>query len=227
MAGFKIDNAPTNISMDTFRAKLDDFGGPAKQCRYAVRILPTRNNQLLAKGYGPFLNDMIYLTESAELPGRGMEVMDVRYYGPGVQMPFASKYEQQTSITFICRAQSYEREMFDDWMDIINPSDTFDFNYLDQYVSEIQIFQLADWSNQSTTKPVNGSIEKMTQFPTESEVVYKWSLLRAWPLQVYAQPVTWADQDYLRLSVTFSYRYWYRPNKDNTPSRRTLEFTTG
>ena len=103
------------------------------------------------------------------------------------------------------------------------------FNYLDQYVSEIQIFQLADWSNQSTTKPVNGSIEKMTQFPTESEVVYKWSLLRAWPLQVYAQPVTWADQDYLRLSVTFSYRYWYRPNKDTTPSRRTMEigFTTG
>ena len=41
---------------------------------------------------------------------------------------------------------------------------------------------------------------------------YQWSLLRAYPMQVHPQAVTWADQDLLRLQVSFAYKYWDRPN---------------
>lgn len=202
--------------MESFWGKIDEMGGPAKECRFAVRIMPVSSNQLITKyGYGQRLQDLILLCEAAEFPGRGMDVVDARYYGPNIQMPYASKYEQQMNLTFICRVESYERQLFDDWMEIINPSDSFDFNYLGDYVSEIQVFQLSDWA----TGYENGK--------GKAQCVYQWSLLRAWPLQVYAQQVTWADQNILRLSVSFSYRYWYRPSRDQLPTQSRLEFTTG
>ena len=137
MAGFKIDNPPTQISMENFNAKINDFGGPAKQCRFVASIIPIGSNKLISSGYGPFLKDLIFITESAEFPGRGFDVVDARYYGPNIQSPFASKYEQQSQLTFLCRVDSYERSLFDDWMELINPSDTFDFSYLSDYVAEI------------------------------------------------------------------------------------------
>lgn len=197
----KISNPPNSAFLTEFKKTLDAHGGPAKQCRFAVKIHPVKNNQLLARGYSSLLNDMVLLCESVEFPSRGMDYVEARYYGPNIQMPTNSKYAQQADLVFICRTQSYERQMFDDWMEIINPSQTFDFNYLDQYESEIQIFQFSDYESAKDSKVM--------------EPEYQWTLLRAYPLQVHAQPVTWTDQDILKLAVTFSYRYWFRPGIDD------------
>ena len=44
-----IANAPVTLDMNTFRATLDGAGNVAKQCRFAVRILPSGNpNNILA-----------------------------------------------------------------------------------------------------------------------------------------------------------------------------------
>ena len=45
----------------------------------------------------------------------------------------------------------------------------------------------------------------------EPEIIYGWKLLKAWPMMVNPQQVTWADTDILRLQVTFAYKYWDRP----------------
>lgn len=218
MASTFITNPPNEVSMATFRAAMDRLGGPAKQCRFAVRILPIGQSQLLSKkmpgggtnNYGSLLQEMVFLCESVEFPGRGLDFIDARYYGPAIQMPTNSKYAQQADLTFICRTESFERQLFDDWMEIVNPSDTFDFNYIDQYWCEIQIFQLAEYGE------TNKSGQALTQ------PVYQWTLLRAYPIQVHPQAVTWADQDVLRLSVTFSYRYWFRPNRDQMATTGTI-----
>lgn len=202
--------------MQAFRSKMDSLGGPAKNCRFAVRILPSGNNLLNSNGYGQFFGDLTYLCETAELPGRAFDFMETRYYGPEFQMPYQPRYAGQTDFVFLCRNQSFERQMFDDWMEIINPSQTFDFNYPTQYWSEIQVFQLSDYGDKDVS-PGGGADSNMV-------ADYQWTLFKAWPVQVHPQPVNWAEQDILRLQVTFSYRYWYRPGRDPQPSTGRLSF---
>lgn len=206
MASFQPQNAPASVTMVDFRAAVDKMGGPAKQCRFAVRIQPPA---AISSGNLGLIKDLTYLCESAEFPGRGSDPIEIKYYGPSFERPYSPSYVKQTDFTFICRTESYEREFFDNWMEYINPSDTFNFKYAKDYTCEIQVFQFADYAkqeNDNAPKPV-----------------YQWTLLKAWPIVVNPQPVTWADTtDILRLSVRFSYKNWYRPGKDNTGTVRDI-----
>lgn len=192
-----------------FRSKLDMLGGPAKNCRFAVRIMPEgsgsdgRGHFLATQGYGNVLNDMTYLCESVNFPGRGFDFMEARYYGPPLFLPYNSKYSNDCTLTLLTRANAVERQLFDDWLEVINPTNLFDFNYATDYYCRIQIFQFKEISNK-------------TERPTEPEPSYMWELKQAWPISVNEQAVTWADNDILRLQVTFTYRYWNRPGRDQT-----------
>lgn len=202
MASYNPINPPTQLTMLDMKATLDNFNGPAKQCRFAVKITPSGSNNIMnSLGYGPLFRDMMLLCEATELPGRGFDPTEVRYYGPSMQFPRNSKYNNDMPMTFICRNGSYERQMFDDWMECINPTNTFDFNYTDNYMCQLDVFTFSDGGlNAGATAPV---------------ATYSWSLLKAWPSLVNPQPVTWADQDILKLSVSFYYRYWRRPGRDS------------
>ena len=201
MAFTEGQNAPRALDLETFKSVSDDFGSLAKSCRYVVRMLPTGINNPLKSYYGLF-QDLIYLCEVAEFPGRGFESIDLRYYGPNFKMPFKTTYEDIT-LTFLCRSASLERQLFDDWMDVINPVNNFDFNYRDDYACDIDIFQYSEYDSFGY-----GS----------SDPVYAFTLKDAWPILVNPQPVTWADDQFLRLGVTFTYTKWLRPGLDPTPS---------
>ena len=43
MASFPINNAPDTLDMATVHSIMDDVGGLAKSCRYAVVITPPKN----------------------------------------------------------------------------------------------------------------------------------------------------------------------------------------
>lgn len=205
MASFKISNQPENLTLIDFNAKINSLGAAAKQCRYVVRISPTNPNNLMAQlGYNLLFSELSYLCESTELPGRGTEISETRYYGPPVMFPYNTKYSNEISMSFICRGESYERQLFDDWIGVINPINNFNFNYPEQYHCQIDIFQLSE-----APEVIDGA--------TAPKATYMWSLQNAWPAQVNPQPVTWADNDVLRLSVTFVYQYWTRPGRDATP----------
>ena len=198
MADIGIVNAPATFDMDTFRGVMNRYGSLAKSCRFAVRILPTGVNNPLKQYYEMF-KDMIYLCEVAEFPGRGFQNVDLRYYGPSFKMPFQTSYED-INLTFLCRSKSPERKLFDDWMDLINPVTTFDFNYRDDYACQIDIFQYSEFDKKSGY----GS----------TDVEYMFSLQDAWPVLVSPQQVTWADDQFLRLGVTFTYTKWLRGSLD-------------
>jgi hypothetical protein len=209
MASFTPQNAPASVTMAHFRAAVDKMGGPAKQCRFAVRLLPP--TAMLLGNLG-LVQDLTYLCEAAEFPGRGFDPIPITYYGPSFERPYAPAYTKQTDFTFICRTESYEREFFDNWMELVNPSSTFNFKYAKDYMCEIQVFQFADYAkvaNDAAPKPV-----------------YQWTLLQCWPILVNPQPITWADSsDILRLSVRFSYKNWYRPGKDATGTQGQISIT--
>jgi len=201
MASIPIENAPRALDMESFKAVSEDYGSLAKSCRFAVRILPTGINNPLRQYYDMF-RDLIYLCEVAEFPGRGFESISYRYYGPEQKQPFQTRYED-INLTFLCRSQSPERELFDDWMDLVHPITTYDFNYKDDYACEIDIFQFSEHDSEGY-----GS----------SDPEYMFSLKDAWPTLVNPQPVTWADDQFLRLGVTFTYSRWTRGGLDPTPS---------
>lgn len=195
MSSTYITNPITDLSMDNFLFISDSHLGLAKSCRYAARIVPI--GSFLA-GYRDTMRDLTYLCEATEFPGRGLQTVDVRYYGPSFKMPFQTSYED-INMTFLCRTESYEREFFDDWMTIINPINTYDFNYRNDYAARIEIFQFADIPDYTDDNPL---------------AQYYFSIEDAYPVLVNAQPVTWADDQFLRLGVTFTYRNWRRPGRD-------------
>lgn len=199
MASTIINNAPEDLNMLDFKAFSDAQQGPAKSCRFAVRIVPQGE---YIRQYGTIARQLVYLCEAAEYPGRGLNNIDLRYYGPNFKLPYQSAYED-INLTFICRARSFEREFFDDWMMYINPPNTFDFNYRDQYRAEIQIFQFTDFAKSRNTDA--------------PQAEYMYTLHNAYPILINPQPLTWADDQFLRLGVTFTYTWWTRKGRDPEP----------
>lgn len=211
MSNIPISNPPADLTMRDMMAYSSAFGGLAKSSRYFVRIIP-QGNLLAGLGYNQFVGQLSYLVEAAETPGRGFQQIDVRYHGPNIKLPIQTSYED-TTMTFLCRTQSFERQFFDDWMEIINPTNLWDFNYKDEYRAEIQVFQLADFgTDQNSTAPV---------------AMYQWTLHEVHPIVVNPQPVTWADDNFQRLSVAFTYTKWTRRGRDREPAGFKERFVAG
>jgi len=180
-----------DLNMGRFRSVLDSGSSLAKACRYIVAIRPPQSIKSFPK-------ELHYLCEAAELPGRGFNVVQTRYYGPSQMFPVNSEY-QPIVLTFMCRSDSEERRFFDDWLDTINPVDNFNFAYPNDYYSEIEVYQYAEYGEKGAATPT-------------AHISYSWTLKKAWPTLVSPQPVNWAETDYLRLQVSFAYKYWERPN---------------
>jgi hypothetical protein len=224
MPSFRIDNQPTFLRMQDFFAYSSAFNGLVKSSRFAVQIIPSGVDSFLSKlGYSELMNQFTYLCEAAEFPGRGFMNMDMSYHGPNFKVPYQSDY-QETAMTFLCRTDSFERQFFDDWMEIINPTSTFDFSYKDNYKCQINMFQFSDAGRRTTTDP---NRETAIPSPTNSEfteplATYAWTFHDAWPVLVSPQPVTWADDNFQRLAVSFSYTKWTRKNRDPQSGTFTL-----
>lgn len=184
-------NVPKNLSMDQFSSAANRAGSFARACRFIVAISPP---SALKSRYP---SDLHYMCETAELPGRGFAVAEARYYGPSQMFPTNPQY-QPMAITLLCRNDCRERRFFDDWLDFINPLSNFRFRYPEEYYCTIDVFQYPDYGTGSNQRPT----------PIAS---YQWRLMKAWPTLVNAQPVNWAEQDILRLQVTFAYKNWERP----------------
>ena len=134
--------------------------------------------------------------ETAELPGKTLQTADVKIYGPTFKVPYQTQYAD-TSLTFICTNQFYERKLFDRWMEAIMPSDTNNLRFpkgnQSRYMTNIKIIQYDDFIKQ----------------------IYAVELIDAFPIGIGPQSLNWADDGFHRLSVQFAYQK-YRPIYDGT-----------
>lgn len=199
----KISNAPKELDMNTFKVFAESHDGLAKSCRFVALIKPVGSLIAQYDNQAKDLQaeDLMYLTEMAEMPGRGFMSMDARYYGPNQKFPYLSQYED-INLTFLCRNRSSERRFFDDWQGLINPNNTFDFNYRDEYRAVIDLYQYSDFDRDDLGGPT---------------AEYMFSLHDAYPILVNPQPVSWADDQFMRLGVTFTYSWWTRKNIEPGP----------
>ena len=129
--------------------------------------------------------------ESAELPGRTLETADARIYGPSFKVPYRMQYTD-TTLTFICTNDFYERKLFDKWMESIIPSDTnnprFPKSNSSRYLTNIRIIQYDDVVRQ----------------------IFAVELVDAFPIGIAPQSLNWSDDGFHRLAISFAYQK-YRP----------------
>jgi hypothetical protein len=129
--------------------------------------------------------------ENAELPGRTTATADVKIYGPTFKVPYQTQYGD-TSLTFLCTNDFFERKLFERWMECIHPSDTNNVRYAkgakSRYLTNIKIIQYDEFIKQ----------------------IFAVELLDAFPIGIAAQPLNWSEEGFHRLSIQFAYQK-YRP----------------
>ena len=125
--------------------------------------------------------------ETAELPGKTIQTEDVKIYGPIFKVPYQTQYAE-TSLTFLCTNEFYERKLFDRWMEAIMPTDTNNLRFPkgqnSRYLTQITI----------------------TQFDDVVKQIYAVNLIDAFPIGVAAQPLSWAEEGFHRLTIQFAYQ---------------------
>jgi hypothetical protein len=175
----KILNFPNSIFSDVSDAIGSAFGRGGEQDEYSKTSNSSMSRYLALQ------------CEAAELPGRTLQTADVKIYGPTFKVPYQSQYGD-TTLTFLCTNEFYERKLFDRWIEAIHPSDTNNLRYpkgqKSRYLTNIKIIQYDDF------------IKK----------IYAVELMDAFPIGVAPQALSWSDDGFHRLSVQIAYQR-YRP----------------
>ena len=131
--------------------------------------------------------------ETAELPGKTLQTADAKVYGPTYKIPYQTQY-QETTLTFLCTNDFYERKLFEKWLLAIMPSDTNNLRFANDYENKTR------YLTNITIMQYNESVKQ----------VFAVELQDAFPIGMASQQLSWSDDNLHRLSVQFSYKK-YRP----------------
>jgi len=135
--------------------------------------------------YNKTARNLRYRCESAQFPGRTFATDDQKTYGPIEKHPYLSTYAD-LELTFIVDGDMNQKVFFDAWMNYINPTYTNDFKYKDNYSTAITI----------------------NQYDMSNKLTYSISAYGAYPISMNQLDLTWNDDSYHKLAVTFAYTYW-------------------
>jgi hypothetical protein len=183
------------FNVDKFRTHFGKHEDFAKSSRFEVRIAAPPGAPDLTN----FASDLRFQCESSELPGYTINTVDNRIYG--VPNPVASTASfADITMTFICAGDLWEKKFFDRWMDIIIPINNYNPKYKDDYASpKIVINQYSDIAKDDS---------QPSEPTAETQLRYSAILHGAFPISVAPLGLNWADDQFLKLSVTFKYEYW-------------------
>ena len=125
--------------------------------------------------------------ESAELPGKTFATADVKIYGPTFKVPYQTQYAD-TTLTFLCTNEFYERKLFGRWMESVMPTDTNNLRFpkgqSSRYLTNIKIIQYDEFIKQ----------------------IFAVELMDAFPIGVAPQALSWSEDGFHRLSIQFAYQ---------------------
>jgi hypothetical protein len=178
----KILNFPNSIFTDVSDAIGSAFGRQGDADEYSK----TSNSSLSRY--------LALQCETAELPGRTTATADVKIYGPTFKVPYQTQYTD-TSLTFLCTNDFYERKLFDRWMECIHPSDTNNLRFpkgsTSRYLTNIKIIQYDEFIKR----------------------IFAVELIDAFPIGIAPQALNWGEEGFHRLSIQFAYQR-YKPVYD-------------
>lgn len=204
-----------------FLSTINKFSDLARSDRFKVFIYPTggKLTGILNK------SDEIkqgFRCEEAELPGRTLGTADLRTYGPIVKYPTLTSYND-LNLTFLCSANKKgtektglpEKIIFDDWMDLINPSPSFNSNP-----------QITPFWNMNYKTDYTAMIYVQHYDTVENRPTYGVRIEDAFPIAMNQVSLNWGTDSVIRLIVTFSYTRWYRFGSDDITDTSAFARTT-
>jgi hypothetical protein len=131
-------------------------------------------------------SDLSLRCESTTLPSRTFATAEQKFgSNPIEKYPYQTTYND-IDMTFIISGDMKEKEFFDAWMEVINPTDRFNFAYKNTYSTEIYV----------------------KQYDVTNNLKYSIVLHEAYPIAVNQLDLDWNSQDYHKLIVVFAYTYW-------------------
>ena len=138
------------------------------------------------------------MCESITMPGRTFRTEPYRQYGPSFNYPINVEY-QPIQATFIGDKFLRMRQFFEAWQDLVFDNKTNNMNYYDEYTTPMDIFQL-------------GSFDELND---RDSVTYGCRLFEVYPVTIDPISYSYGEQNqYVKINVTFSYRYWLNFNLD-------------
>lgn len=130
--------------------------------------------------------NLTYRCETAQLPGRTFETTPKKMgSAPTEYFPYHTNY-QQSAMTFIVSDDMNEKIFFDAWMELINPTTDFNFQYKSNYAVDISV----------------------NQYDVGGNLTYSGVLQEAFPVDVNQLDMDWATDAYHKLAVVFVYKQW-------------------
>ena len=139
--------------------------------------------------------------ESTNLPGRTFETADKKIgSAPVEKFPYHTNY-QEVPMTFILSDDMNEKIFFDAWMELINPTTDYNFQYKANYAVDISI----------------------NQYDVSNNLTYAGVLQEAFPIDINQLDMDWSTDSYHKLTVVFAYKRW----QNNTVSNLVNNFKTG
>jgi hypothetical protein len=124
--------------------------------------------------------------ENAELPSRSLATADMKIGTNPIEKHAYMSYYGTTNLTFIVGGDMKEKVFFDNWLEYINPSSTFDLNYRNDYVTTVRV----------------------NQYDNQNNLAYSIDLIDAFPTAVNQIDLDWSTDGHVKLVVVFEYRYW-------------------
>lgn len=137
----------------------------------------------------PYLNTSKQLSlrcESAQLPSRTFSTVEQKIGSNPVERHAHQSNYNDSEMTFIVSGDMSEKIFFDAWMEYINPTVSFDFNYKEDYISTLTV----------------------NQYGMNNDLTYSLNLIDAFPVSVNQLDLDWSNDSHHKLTVVFAYRYW-------------------
>ena len=135
---------------------------------------------------------LTFRCENANLPGRTISTTDQKIYNIVEKFPNQTTYQDMDMI-FIVGGDMAEKQFFDAWLELINPTTNFNFKYKGDY---------------STSITVN-------QYDINNNLTYTIELIDAYPIAVNQLDLDWSNDGYHKLTVVFAYTYWKNNSLNN------------
>lgn len=130
--------------------------------------------------------NLTFRCETAQLPSRTFATADQKFGSNPIEKHAYQSNYNESEMTFIVSDDMSEKIFFDAWMEYINPTMSFDFNYKNDYISTLSV----------------------NQYDVKNKLTYSVNLIDAFPISINQLDLDWSNEGHHKLVVVFAYRYW-------------------
>ena len=169
------------FGIDEFKAEVNRRRGIAKASNFRMLITGGVLKNSSARALALLLN-------SAQIPGRTLQTIDVSTHGPVRKQPYGMSLYDDLAVNVYCTNENlFPRDLFQEWQEIIANSQNHNVNYFDQYTCRIEL----------------------ESYDEEGQVNFTCRFEDAYPIFVSPLNVSWGSpNEVLNLGVTFADRKW-------------------